>query len=603
MAEKVVETKTCRHCKASFDITDKDLEFYEKVSPIFSSPSPSDIPLDWGGIKGGVLNLWGGKIKYLIPTPTLCPNCRKQRRLTWQNMYSLYKRTCSLTWKNIISVFSPDKKYIVYNQEDWWSDKWDPLDYWKDFDFSRSFFEQFYEMDKHIPQVWLLSNYLMDENSPYTNYSGWSKNCYLIFHADFNENCAYGTGIKKCKTCYDNLMIFESELLYECINCKKCYNIKFSKDCENCSNSSFLTSCRACQHCFWCIWLQNKQYHIYNKQVSEKEYKDFISNFSFTNQKNISEAYKEIENLKIKTPRKNFEGYQNENCSGDHIFYSENVIDSFDIQEARNSKFCERIYIWPNSDSYDIDQFWNVMSLCYECSCAGWNASKILFSNFVDEGWYNILYSSVCLWCKNLFGCIWLRNKEYCIFNKQHTKEEYEKLVPKIIEYMQKMGEWWEFFPSSISPFGYNETVANEYFPLARDVALQHLSEDWKQLFNWSDYEAPFPKVEKIIPANKLPENIKEIPDDILNWAIECEITKKPFRIIKQELEFYRKYNLPIPKRHPDQRHLDRMKLRNPRKLYKRKCDKCGKEIQSTYAPERSEIVYCEGCYEKEIII
>jgi len=35
--EKVVETKTCKYCGASFDITDKDLEFYEKVSPVFSS--------------------------------------------------------------------------------------------------------------------------------------------------------------------------------------------------------------------------------------------------------------------------------------------------------------------------------------------------------------------------------------------------------------------------------------------------------------------------------------------------------------------------------------------------------------------------------------
>ena len=103
-----------------------------------------------------------------------------------------------------------------------------------------------------------------------------------------------------------------------------------------------------------------------------------------------------------------------------------------------------------------------------------------------------------------------------------------------------------------MSPFGYNETVASEYYPLTRSEALS-------QGFNWSDYEAPFPKVEKIIQASLLPKDISKIPDDILNWAIECEVTKKPFRIIKQELDFYRKHSLPIPRRHPDQRHLDRM--------------------------------------------
>ncbi len=36
--ETLVETKICRHCQTSFPITDKDLEFYEKVSPVFKTP-------------------------------------------------------------------------------------------------------------------------------------------------------------------------------------------------------------------------------------------------------------------------------------------------------------------------------------------------------------------------------------------------------------------------------------------------------------------------------------------------------------------------------------------------------------------------------------
>ena len=98
-----------------------------------------------------------------------------------------------------------------------------------------------------------------------------------------------------------------------------------------------------------------------------------------------------------------------------------------------------------------------------------------------------------------------------------------------------------------------------------------------------------------------LPDDIAKIPDDVLNWAIVCEVSGKPFKIIKQELEFYRKHNIPLPRRHPDQRHLDRMKLRNPRKIFERKCDKCHTSMQTTYAPEREEKVYCEGCYNKEV--
>ena len=62
-----------------------------------------------------------------------------------------------------------------------------------------------------------------------------------------------------------------------------------------------------------------------------------------------------------------------------------------------------------------------------------------------------------------------MRNNSYCILNKQYTKEEYEALVSKIIEqmntmpYVDKNGvtyKYGEFFPIELSPFGYNETVA-----------------------------------------------------------------------------------------------------------------------------------------------
>jgi hypothetical protein len=40
MTEKIIETKICKICSAKFDITDKDLEFYDKISPVFpSSPT------------------------------------------------------------------------------------------------------------------------------------------------------------------------------------------------------------------------------------------------------------------------------------------------------------------------------------------------------------------------------------------------------------------------------------------------------------------------------------------------------------------------------------------------------------------------------------
>jgi hypothetical protein len=80
----------------------------------------------------------------------------------------------------------------------------------------------------------------------------------------------------------------------------------------------------------------------------------------------------------------------------------------------------------------------------------------------------DMIYCDHCFFSSNCFGCIWLRNKQYCIFNKQYSKEEYEIQVPKIIAHMIAAWERGEFFHPLLSPFGYNETVAQEYFPIAQ---------------------------------------------------------------------------------------------------------------------------------------
>ena len=159
---------------------------------------------------------------------------------------------------------------------------------------------------------------------------------------------------------------------------------------------------------------------------------------------------------------------------------------------------------------------------------------------------------------------------------------------------MIKYWEWGKPLPRALSLFWYNETWAQEYYPLSQKSAI-------KSWFNWSTYSQPFPKVQKIIPANKLPSNIWDIPDDILNRAIECKISKKPFKITKEELYFYKKNNIPIPRLHYDERYKYKMSLLNKRKLYNRECDKCWKDIKTVFSPKRKEIVYCQNCYDNHI--
>jgi len=207
--------------------------------------------------------------------------------------------------------------------------------------------------------------------------------------------------------------------------------------------------------------------------------------------------------------------------------------------------------------------------------------------------WYDdsVFYSIECFNSKNLFGCAGLKNKQYCIFNKQYSKEEYEKLAGRIIEHMQKTGEWDEYLRPEVCTMKYNETIANEYFPLDRSTAIEQGWEWWDKP-EISLYKGPHAEV---------PENIKDISDDICNKILKSEKSGKLYKIIPQELRFYMENGLPVPLKSPDERHLERLARRNPYKLWSRNCAKCGTEIQTTYAPDRPEKVYCEKCYLKEI--
>ncbi len=569
MPEKILETKNCKHCDTWFNITDTDLEFYEKISPVF-----------W----------WN---KYLIPSPTLCPECRHQRRLSFLNQRNLYKNICLKCNKDIISRFHIESWIKNYCNECWSSEEWDQLEFWVAPDFTKSMFSQFWELVKKTVfqnLIWSSSN--VTNNAVYTSHTSEIKDSYFVFEANTIENSLFCFGIKNSIYAVDCNFVWNSQYVYECTDSYDMYNCFYTNKSFGCKFSYFLDNCYNCSYCIWCSNLNNKSYHIFNKPVSKWEYEEYL--IKLWNHQFIIKFREQFNEFLKNRIVKALNIVWSENCLWDNIINSKNCINSYDVLECSDSKYCTNINY--STDLFDISSYWEESNKMFESVSVWRYSNNILFSSIVWKG-EKLIYCIDVKKSKDCFLCVNLEWKQYCILNKQYTKSEYEELVPKIIEHMKKTWEWWEFLPSSISPFWYNETVAMEYFPLTPEKVRG---------FNWSNYETPFPKVDKIIPANKLPDTISEIPDDILNWAIESELESTDgfsplYRIIGQELEFYRKHNLPIPRRHPDQRHLDRMSLRNPRKLYDRKCDKCWVDMKTTYSPERPEKVYCEKCYEKEI--
>jgi hypothetical protein len=549
----------CRQCSTAFDITDADLAFYEKVSPVFA-----------------------GK-KELIPPPTLCPECRKIQRGAMRNERSLYRRICDKTGKSIISFYTPEALFKVYDKDAWWSDTWDALDYGRNIDLSSSFFEQWHALQKQVPRLGMVLSH--DEGSAFCGYCTNVKQCYMCTSLVIAENAYYCYQANDSRDCMDSHSVTKCEQAFECIHCFSLYHSAFCKDCESSSDLLFCQDCHNCRDCIGCKSLVGREHCIFNRQATEKECAEMRESIAKRTQ--LEAIRDRCLTHFITLPTRATHMTQCENCTGDHLRNCRNCHMCFDTINAED---CVHMGPIPGLGTKD----------CQDCNYSP--GSELVFNamsgmrcqraRFVLHSWDNedVLYTDECFNSHHLFGCIGLKHKRYCILNKQYTKEEYEELVPKIIEKMRADGEWGEFFPVTMSPFAYNETVAQEYFPMTKEEVL---ARGWK----WRDQTDEIPKVEKILPAAQLPDSIDDIPDDILNWAIECDVTKRPFKIIKQELEFYRQMRLPVPRFHPDERHRRRMALRNPRKLWDRECAKCRKTIATSYSPDRPEIVYCERCY------
>ncbi|PIR48598.1 hypothetical protein COU80_02710 [Candidatus Peregrinibacteria bacterium CG10_big_fil_rev_8_21_14_0_10_55_24] len=552
-------------CKRSFEIADEDLKFFDSVSPTFD-----------------------GKKQQISP-PKMCPACRQQRRLMFRNERKLYRSTCAASALPILSIYAPTGPYTVFSREEWWSDKWDALSYGRDYDPKRPFSEQLKSLYQDVPHVGLYNVNI--ENSSYTNYALNQKNCYLLFGAGDNEDCLYGKFVVYCKDVVDSLAVYSCELCYEGIASEQCYGCRYFVHSRDCSNCTMVEDCLACSDCIGCFGLRSKRYHMFNKAYSKEEYERQAERYKNLTPAVVQELRDGLEKLKATLPHVHAHLYACEHCTGESVYNSKNCFSAFD---CKNCEDCKYIYFSPKTlrtqdcafCAPDGDRF------CYNvCSTVDLESSLGCF--YV---WYgsNMYYSLECHYNSDIFGCVGLRHKQYCVLNKQYTKEEYEKLVSRIIESMRADGTWGEYLDAGVSPFAYNETIAQEYFPLTEEEVL-------KRGWQWREEKDEVPKVEKIIPAAQLPESIDDIPDDILNWAIECQETKRPFTVTSQELDFYRKMHIAVPRIHPDERHAHRLAQHSQCTLFSRACAKCEKPIQTTYAPDRPEIVYCEECYLKEV--
>ncbi|MFH1162289.1 MAG: hypothetical protein V1696_03380 [Candidatus Jorgensenbacteria bacterium] len=586
------QTKTCQNCKQPFTIEPDDFSYYEAIN---------------------------------VSPPTFCPDCRLQRKMARRNERTFYKRSCDFCHTDIISMYPKGSTFKVYCNACWWSDKWDSLEYGRGFDPGKPFFTQFYELSLAVPRVALYQKNPI--NSPYTNHNDHLKDAYLCVDSGFSENVLYSKWLIKCKDVADSYGTRDSELCYELNECNRCARSKYLFLCSECLDSAFLYNCRGCSHCFLSSNLRNKRYIFMNEQLTKEMYEQRMSEIDLSDPAVAKDVVGKFQGeILAKTIRKYATTNKVKNSTGDYLFECKNVKHSFHVYESEDSAY--------SADAANLKDCYDAYEPAFNCErqyeCHAGN--RLSFSKFCSVSYDNhhLEYCEMCHGSDNLFGCIGLRDKKYCILNRQYSKEEYEKLVLEIIAQMKTVAyrdkggreyRYGEFFPVELSPFAYNETVAQEYFPLSKDGAA-------KAAFDWRE-----PEERNYKPTKKASDfqNIEEVPDTVIEETFECkhkgecrEQCTVAFRVVPQELELYRRLDVPLPDLCPNCRHYARIAQRNPLKLWHRKCQcagaksengvysnatshshgmgRCPNEFETSYAPDRKEIVYCESCYNSEVV-
>ncbi|MFH1218515.1 MAG: hypothetical protein V1679_01590 [Candidatus Peregrinibacteria bacterium] len=561
--------KICQQCRGKFEISDVEKEFFQSI-----------------GLK------FGEKV-VKIPEPKLCPDCRSQHRMMFRNDRVFYSRKCDLSGKKFISLYPEDSEFKVYHPDEWYGDGWDVKDFGRDFDFKKPFFEQYKELMMEVPRLGI--DIVNCENSNYCNYCGDDKNCYLDIAGEANEDCYFNLFVKYSKNVVDCTFVYNSEVCYECINSYDCYGCQNSMYLENCSDCYFCFDLKGCRNCIFCSGLRDKEYFIFNKKKTKAEYEKYMKGLKMTSHKQREKLYAGWTKFKLENAVfRDAYLLSCENCSGNNLKNCKNTLYSFN---ATNCEDCRYLFdVLDAKDCQDLNYSLYKPEVSYEL-ISTLNMVRCAFcmaSHYNSDCYYVDLTNN----SQNLFGCIGMNHAQYCILNKQYTRSEYEELVPRIIEQMKENGDhrqggagWGQFFPVELSPFAYNETVADEYFRLGKEEVGKN-GWRWKEGVGGSKVEGG---------GCVVADDIGDVDERVCKEILMCEKSGKSYKIIPQELKFYKKMGIPVPRRAPDARHRDRIELRTPRQLWKRKCMKCGAEVLTAYSGERKEKIYCEECYLGEV--
>ena len=454
----------------------------------------------------------------------------------------------------------------------WWGDAWDGLDFGSSGEPEKPFFQQFAALQRKVPREG--TSVVRAENCDYNSHTRDSKNCYLCHLSIKAEGLLYSYWTVGARDVIEGFYTTDCELCARCSYVTNCYNCVHVLESANCHDCYFSAELRSCSNCLFCCNLSGKQYHIHNRPCSRDEFEAEKNKYLNGDRNSYLEACAVLDRMLLEQPRRAQHSLRSENVVGDHILNSKDVYHAFDVLNA------ERGFNVTNGGGSFIVHSYSVgfpESSHVYCSVTVRNSSQIFFSANCWNS-HQLWYCDNCVNCKDCFGCVGLKNRRFCAFNVQYSEAEYLELLTHWKRQMLTRGEWGHFFPVELSPYCYDESAAQDFFPLEREEILR-----------WGWKCSP----EKVTAAHESTTASAAVSPDVM----KCTSCSHSFRVVPAERELASRLGIPISEKCPDCRLTANLRRRSPYSLVERSCAKCSIPVVTALREESARSVWCEKCF------
>lgn len=533
--------------------------------------------------------------KFGSPPSKYSPQTRLKLLGGFRSGFEIFWNRHAFTGEPILSYIHPDVPIPVISDTEWHAlDIGAMPEYQGQIDPLKSFFDQFRDLVRKVPMgarrewknvVNTIGSGMWDVEDCYMAFStvGVKRSMYTFYCLEGSEDMVQSVHVNASQNCFAATQI---------TRCHSCNVAVISFDCLKCD---FIFDCRNCEFVFGGSNLRNKKYVWFNEQLSREEWErrrtevDLSCRSTFKRYQQQFLAMVEMaaypENFNVNSPE----------CTGDYLIDGLRSRDCYTSlrltdcawmhgsKEAESSAFCV--------GAYPATQL-------FMCAMVT-NSSQVKFCMTCGRS-QNIEYCFNCHDCENCFGCVGLRNKKFCIFNKQYSEEEYWIKLDEIKCAMLDRGEYGDFFPQDLSPSATQFSHSTMYF----DLTTEEIKALGAPILDPDKGVVLAPKKTVEEPAR----NVQDVPDclaqvDPATWVSKPFIDQalnRRWSVVPKEFAFYQSHNLPFPEEHYSSRLRKQILLMNLPEYQTSTCVVCQKSIRvaknKTFPHRR---LHCMDCYLK----